>query len=688
MVYYIQSHTFMISTTNPPHYFDFDSFRNPISNHNGENSPIQQSEVVPPIIDEIDITSIIQFRYSKTVVKAYIKNPSASTTQEVTFSMLLPNTAFVSNFTIQIKGENKIYVARVVEKEEARNSYNDAVSRGQSAGIVDTDSRDVNQITMRSNLKAASKIEFTLTYEELLKRHISRYEHIIHIRPGQIVEDYKVNVFINESLPINYINVPELKTSENKITSLLKNNTIAIIKKDFGGDPRKAHIQFLPSVDDQRRMSKSMGNGMTGQFIIQYDVDRKNQASDIQVLDGYFVHFFAPDYLQPLPKHVVFVLDTSGSMRGTKLVQLKDAMMTILDDLSDKDYFNILTFSSNVNQWKPYHRPQPYHRPRQRRNAYFGNHPTASPNNGTTNSNPTVRNRYLYRARPYTQITVDNYKDCSITLCNYKDYMNWMLTSKGTNSLLKLARKHVLNLNANGGTDVNNAILEALRLVKRVNTSENIPSNIKPMIIFLTDGQATSGITSSEQIQKNIVKANKNIHVPIYGLAFGTGADFNLLKAISRENGAFSRQIYEASDAAIQLEDFYSEISSPLLTNVSFNYVGKSFKSKIDKNLNTFFKGSEYIVAGQFEKFNNQHKMKEEVEIVVLADGSSSKYSETIRQCQPISGHQPVEYEIMEWRGDNENQNFAFNTGKVSDNIYLPNSISFSKRDFSMKICT
>jgi len=30
------------------------------------------------------------------------------------------------------------------------------------------------------------------------------------------------------------------------------------------------------------------------------------------VFQGYFVHFVAPDQLPPMPKHVVFVLDTSG----------------------------------------------------------------------------------------------------------------------------------------------------------------------------------------------------------------------------------------------------------------------------------------------------------------------------------------------------------------------------------------
>ena len=45
-------------------------------------------------------------------------------------------------------------------------------------------------------------------------------------------------------------------------------------------------------------------------------------SSFYQVLDGYFVHYFAPKDLPPLPKNVVFVLDSSASMVGTKLRQV------------------------------------------------------------------------------------------------------------------------------------------------------------------------------------------------------------------------------------------------------------------------------------------------------------------------------------------------------------------------------
>ena len=97
---------------------------------------------------------------------------------------------------------------------------------------------------------------------------------------------------------------------------------------------------------------------MFGQFIVQYDVDLSSTGgNEIQVLDGYFVHYFAPENLQTLPRHVIFVVDVSGSMSGTKLKQTKDAMVTILDDMTEQDYFDIITFSTDVNFWsnKPKH---------------------------------------------------------------------------------------------------------------------------------------------------------------------------------------------------------------------------------------------------------------------------------------------------------------------------------------------
>lgn len=69
------------------------------------------------------------------------------------------------------------------------------------------------------------------------------------------------------------------------------------------------------------------------------------------VKDGYFVHFFAPDDVEPLPKHVVFVLDTSGSMMFQKIDQLRTAMKSIIGDLKNTDVFHLVEFNNDVLVW-------------------------------------------------------------------------------------------------------------------------------------------------------------------------------------------------------------------------------------------------------------------------------------------------------------------------------------------------
>lgn len=47
----------------------------------------------------------------------------------------------------------------------------------------------------------------------------------------------------------------------------------------------------------------------------------------------------------------------------------------------------------------------------------------------------------------------------------------------------------------------------------------------------------------------------------------------DFLKKLSLNNTGFARVIYEASDVSLQLRNFYKEISSPVLSNVTFKYV-------------------------------------------------------------------------------------------------------------------
>merc|ERR1711923_217580 len=141
--------------------------------------------------------------------------------------------------------------------------------------------------------------------------------------PGQLVEDLRVTVNIAESLPLTKLEVPALLESNEIDFSAAEEevSSIAEVTQGVNGSENSAKVVFAP---DREYQEAAGDQGVSGKFIVSYDVDRSSQESEVQVIDGYFVHFFAPDDLETLPKHVVYVLDISGSMSGKKLEQMKD----------------------------------------------------------------------------------------------------------------------------------------------------------------------------------------------------------------------------------------------------------------------------------------------------------------------------------------------------------------------------
>jgi uncharacterized protein YegL len=184
-------------------------------------------------------------------------------------------------------------------------------------------------------------------------------------------------------------------------------------------------------------------------------------------------------------------------------------------------------------------------------------------------------------------------------------------------SNLVKAHSFIAGLKANGGTDIHKALTEALALIASVKYMEDsfcgtgissgenkLPSNVESVIMFLTDGEPTNGVTNTEQILKEVRSKNTESSVPIYSVGFGTGVDFDFLKKLSHQNRAFSRKVYEAGDADIQMRGFYREISSPLLTNVRFQYTSDNFTvSKLTSlKFPNLFDGSEIAVAGSLKQ--------------------------------------------------------------------------------------
>jgi hypothetical protein len=119
-------------------------------------------------------------------------------------------------------------------------------------------------------------------------------------------------------------------------------------------------------------------------------------------------------------------------------------------------------------------------------------------------------------------------------------------------------------------TNINAALLKALQITQ-LNAQDSSAQRPEPIIVFLTDGQANIHPSDPVSIISNVRQANIG-NSSIFSLALGRHADFPFLKKLSLRNTGFARKIYEAADTALQLRDFYRQVASPLLANVTFRY--------------------------------------------------------------------------------------------------------------------
>ncbi|RXN36812.1 inter-alpha-trypsin inhibitor heavy chain H3-like isoform X1 [Labeo rohita] len=298
--------------------------------------PIKKKENVD--IYSFYINSTVTSRYTTTVITSRVAN-TLNESQEIQFEVKIPKNAFISKFRMTIEG--KTYDGVVKEKEEAQQQYNQAVSRGQSAGLIKSVGRTLEDFKTSVTVAAFSKVTFELTYEELLKRRLGKYELLINAQPMQPVADFKMDVHIQEKPGISFLEVKgDLSTGDLA-------NAIKTTRAD-----KDAWVTFYPTRDQQTKCKSCGENGLNGNLLITYDVERRNPKGEVMVSNGYFVHYFAPSDVPRIPKNVVFIIDQSGSMHGRKIEQTRLALLRILSDLDEDDHFGLITFDSEVSLWK------------------------------------------------------------------------------------------------------------------------------------------------------------------------------------------------------------------------------------------------------------------------------------------------------------------------------------------------
>ena len=148
----------------------------------------------------------------------------------------------------------------------------------------------------------------------------------------------------------------------------------------------------------------------------------------------------------------------------------------------------------------------------------------------------------------------------------------------------------VQGLSALGGTNINDALLEAL---------ERLPGERPEIIIFLTDGLPTVGIQDAGPIIANVREA---AGPTVRLFAFGVGDDVNtvLLDSIAQENRGTSDYVRPGEDIAQAVSGFYEKVSTPVLADISLDFGAINVLDVYPQPLPDLFAGSQLVVVGRY----------------------------------------------------------------------------------------
>jgi Ca-activated chloride channel family protein len=152
------------------------------------------------------------------------------------------------------------------------------------------------------------------------------------------------------------------------------------------------------------------------------------------------------------------------------------------------------------------------------------------------------------------------------------------------------AKRWVDSLSAQGSTDINRALLEAV-----AQADPERPT----ILIFLTDGLPTEGVTDSDEIIRNLAaEAGANIRL----FAFGVGYDVDtfLLDTLAQEHHGAPSYVTpgQALDEAISA--FYAKVSNPVLMDIGLDFGDVVVYDLQPDPLPDLFAGSQLALVGRY----------------------------------------------------------------------------------------
>lgn len=265
---------------------------------------------------------------------------------DATYLLPLPEGAAVHDLQLHVGG--RTVVGEIREKEQARSEFVEAAASGRRASLVETSRAQLFRTTV-ANVGPGETIEVDLRWWQPVAWHDGRFALTLPLTYTPRFEPAAAN----SDAPLGRANADDAHAVQAPTVRLnvALDAGIALARIDspthatkITGSGTQRHVEFADGAVPADR-----------DFVLEWTPELGAAPTSSVLLERWNGHTYALAMLlppaqlpNPLPRELILVIDTSGSMEGASLGQAKAALDLALQSLRPGDRFNVIQFNSVV----------------------------------------------------------------------------------------------------------------------------------------------------------------------------------------------------------------------------------------------------------------------------------------------------------------------------------------------------
>jgi len=278
------------------------------------------------------VTVAIDDQVAVTTVEQTFRNHT-DRNLEATYLFPVPKGANVNKFTMWVEGKET--QGELLDAKKASDVYTSYVRRTQDPGLLEYLGNSLMKLRVFP-IPPKSDQKVKISFTSVAQQDGGVIEYIYPLKTDgkgtRTLKEFSVKIGIKSQHPLQSIYSPthaiDIRRKGEKEAAVEFEKSQAILDKDF-------------------QLFYSVGNKDIGLTPVLY--------RPVSSEDGYFMFLVSPQVessMTRVPRDVVLVLDTSGSMSDVKMSQAKKALKQCLGQLTKGDRFALVGFATAVRTYK------------------------------------------------------------------------------------------------------------------------------------------------------------------------------------------------------------------------------------------------------------------------------------------------------------------------------------------------